>query len=143
MVLRATCECGWSWTGNAEWDGHVCGARHGTWPGFSDDGCRCAPCSGAVRPPTRRVPRRPPISGLRRIEAQRRIVQKYESGMTMPEIAAEIDRSFTFVRKLLVEAGVKIRPKHCIALTASISRAADAAADAAAIAAAAAGKPLR
>lgn len=51
------------------------------------------------------------IKGSNRINLGAELVQKYDSGQSVRQLAASINRSYGFVHKLLDEAGVHFRDR--------------------------------
>ncbi|MFI0915231.1 helix-turn-helix domain-containing protein [Streptomyces abikoensis] len=59
----------------------------------------------------RQRPYRRHLKGPARTEAAARLARRYEAGATVQVLAAEIGRSYTLARALLLEAGVRMRPR--------------------------------
>ncbi|MFI9200205.1 helix-turn-helix domain-containing protein [Streptomyces sp. NPDC053048] len=59
----------------------------------------------------RAQPKRRHLTGADRSEAAARLARRYEAGATAQGLAAEMGRSYTLARALLLEAGVTMRPK--------------------------------
>ena len=55
------------------------------------------------------TPARPGRDDTERLKAE--LVERYCSGSSLAEISREVGRSYGFVRKRLIEAGVTLRPR--------------------------------